>query len=422
MAKNTKELSAAIQELSALTSKTQWTKRDEKRNAFLLSAISVMKQDPDVFLLDLEQDNFNEESRAQGLPTTNFRKSGLSRAQQQEIRAWQALVQHGTMEEIRDMGVGNLVAQLGTYTGLGSFVPTGFFNQIFQALKHVDFLFNEADVTLIRTNTGNPLPIPLLSDTENVATIQGEGSLITEEDIALTSHLTLGAYNFKGPLFISSIEAWQDVEGAMTTLELFKSFSGSRWARAVGKYLVSGSGINQPNGLLTQLAALGCPTVVAAGSSANDGTSATGATSIGSDDLANMIQQLDPMYLGSPKVAFGMNMNTFASLLKLKDKYGRPLVDFVNGARQIFGVPIKIAPNLPNVGAASFGTVVLGDWSFWATRLVNPTDDGGVVVFREKYAELGKVGMRMFGRADGGILWTGDTNSTSPFIVLQQHS
>jgi HK97 family phage major capsid protein len=422
MAKNTKELSAAIQELSALTNKASWTKRDEKRNAFLLSAISVMKSDPDVFLLDLEQDNFNEESRAQGLPTTNFRKHGMSRAQEQEIRGWQALIQHGTMEEIRDMSVGNLVAQLGTYTGLGSFVPTGFYGQIFQALKHADFLFDENCVTMIRTNTGNPLPVPLLSDTENVATIVNEGAPITEQDIALTGHLTLGAYNFKGPLFISSIEAWQDVEGAMTTLELFKSFSGSRFARAVGKYLVSGSGINQPNGLLTQLAALNCPTVVAAGSSSNDGSGATGANSIGSDDFANLIAELDPMYLASPKCFFGMNMQTFTSLLKLKDKYGRPLVDFVNGSRQIFGIPIRIAPNLPNIGTATFGTVVLGDWSFWATRLVNPTDDGGVAVFRERYSELGKVGMRMFGRADGGILWSGDTNSTCPFVALVQHS
>jgi HK97 family phage major capsid protein len=203
---------------------------------------------------------------------------------------------------------------------------------------------------------------------------------------------------------------------------LFKSFSGSRWARAVGQYLVAGNGINQPNGLLTQLSALAAPTVVAAGSSANDGSAATGATSIGSDDLANMIAKLDPMYLGSSKVAFGMNLSTFTTLLKLKDQDGRPLVDFVNGARYIFGVPIKIAPNLPTIGASAYGTIVLGDWSFWATRLVNSPDDGGVQVFTERYAEQGKVGMRMFGRADGGILWDGDVNSQCPFVVLQQHS
>jgi hypothetical protein len=59
MAKNTKEITRAIQELSELTNKSSWSKRDTSRNAFLLSAISVMKQDPEVTLLDMEQENFN---------------------------------------------------------------------------------------------------------------------------------------------------------------------------------------------------------------------------------------------------------------------------------------------------------------------------------------------------------------------------
>jgi HK97 family phage major capsid protein len=426
--KNHREISAALQELSALTNKPSWSKREERRHAFLLSAISVMKSNGEVSLLDLERDEFNEESRAQGLPTVNFRNSSMPREKENEIRAWQAIIAHGTesIPEFRDMTVGSLVAQLGTYTGLGSFVPTGFYNEIFQALKHVDFLFDPDCVTMIRTSTGNPLPIPLMSDTENQAALAGEGAPLTEADITLTSHVTLGAYNFKSPYFVASIESFQDVEGAMTILELFKSFASSRWARAVGKYLVGGSGINQPSGLLTQLSALNAPTVVASGSSTNDGSSNTGVNSIGTDDLANMIQQLDPLYLASKKCFFGMNMNTFTSLLRLKDKYGRTLVDFVDGARQIFGIPIRIAPNLPNIGSASYGTIVLGDYSFFATRLVNPLNDfgfgDGVSVSTERYSELGKVGLRFFGRADGAVLWDGDSNSPCPFVVLQQHS
>jgi HK97 family phage major capsid protein len=260
-----------------------------------------------------------------------------------------------------------------------------------------------------------------MSDTENEATPVGEGATLTEVDIASTSHLTLGAYNFKTPIFIASIEAWQDVETAATTLQLFKDFSRDRFARGAGKYLVSGSGIGQPTGLLTQLALLGAPTVVAAGSSGNTGGSETGATTVGSDDIANLIDKLDPAYLASSKCAFAMNMNTFTTLLRTKDKMGRPLVDFVNGARTLFGFNIKICPNLPNMSSATQGAIILGDWSYWATRVCYDADSG-VAVFKERYAELGKVGMRLFARVDGGVLWTGDTNSNCPFVVLQQHS
>ena len=40
---NTQELSGLLQEASALSNKPNWTKQDEKRHGFLLSAISAVK-------------------------------------------------------------------------------------------------------------------------------------------------------------------------------------------------------------------------------------------------------------------------------------------------------------------------------------------------------------------------------------------
>jgi HK97 family phage major capsid protein len=420
--KNTKEISAAIQELSALTNKAQWTKRDEKRHAFLLSAVSVMKADPDVTLLDLERNQFNEESRAQGLPVTNFRTSGMTRREEEEIRGWQTLVQHGTSDpEFRDMTVGNPVAMLGTYTGLGFFVPTDFFPQFWKALQFVDFLFNPADVTYVQSTNGRPMTFPLVSDTENVATPVGEGATLTEADLSLTSHLTLGAFNYKTPIFISSIESWLDVTEAATMLQLFKDFSRDRFARGAGRYLVSGTGGSQPTGLLTQLSALNVPTVVASGSSANDGSSSTGATNVGTDDLAFLLDTIDPAYLQNPKTAWAMNYHTWTQLLRLKDKQGHPIVSFVDGCKSLFGFPVKICPNLPNMSASTQGAILLGDWSYWVTRVCTD-QDSGVSVFNERYAEKGQVGMRLFARVDGGCLWDGDTSSKAPFVMLVNHS
>ena len=41
---NTQELSMLLQEASALSNKPNWTKQDERRNAYLLSAISAVKE------------------------------------------------------------------------------------------------------------------------------------------------------------------------------------------------------------------------------------------------------------------------------------------------------------------------------------------------------------------------------------------
>lgn len=420
MSVNLSELNVVIREMNELSSKASLNKREERRLSTLMVFSKAIQNGAS--LQELEQEAFNDESRAAGLPVTNFRKNRtLSKEQETELRGWMALAEHGTKREVRDMGVGNLIAQLGTYTGLGTFVPTEFFPAFFKSLQYVDALFDENSVTFVKSTNGRPMPFPLMSDTENDAAPNTEGQLLTETDIALTSHLVLGAYSFMTPIFIASIEAWQDVETAATTLQLFKDFARDRFARASGKYLVAGSGIEQPTGLLTRLSALNVPTVVASGSSANTGGSETGQTTVGTDDIANMIQKLDPAYLASPKCAFMMNMNTFTTLLRTKDKFGRPLVDFVNGARTFFGFPIKICPNLPNMSASTQGAIVLGDWQYWATRVCYD-ETSGVQVFAERFAELGKVGMRLFARVDGGILWDGDANSNCPFVMLQQHS
>ena len=66
--------------------------------------------------------------------------------------------------------------------------------------------------------------------------------------------------------------------------------------------------------------------------------------------------------------------------------------------------------------------VVFGDGAYWMTRCVM-NDDTHVQVVREAYglAEKGLVGLRMFVRYGGALLYT-DGGSPAPFGVLQNHS
>jgi hypothetical protein len=70
---NTQELSLLIQEAAALSNKSNWSKQDERRNAYLLSAISAVKAGAS--LVDIDRDRVNALAREHGLPVTRFGKA-----------------------------------------------------------------------------------------------------------------------------------------------------------------------------------------------------------------------------------------------------------------------------------------------------------------------------------------------------------
>ena len=63
---NTQELSALIQELQTLSSKPKLTSSEERRNAFLLAAISAVKAG--ATLADIEAEDDAERRSKAGLP------------------------------------------------------------------------------------------------------------------------------------------------------------------------------------------------------------------------------------------------------------------------------------------------------------------------------------------------------------------
>src|ERR1700752_4304914 len=347
MALNSNDMIAVLSELSALTSKPKWEKRDVARNAFLLAAVSAMKNDPNVTLQQMEQDNFNKGSRAGVFATGKLGSRFLTREQEYEARGWKELIRCGTgvNREHRDMGEGApMLNQLGTYTGLGYFVPTSFYSQVFAAMKQHDAIFNDADVTVIRTANGRPLPVPIADDTSVNATVVAEAGTQSSVDFNFVGHAILGAFAYKSPRFVVSLEALEDLDTSLTTVALFRKFASERLARGIAADLVTGVGTTTPLGLLTQLMQQGAPSVIAAGSSANTGGSKTGSHSLGTPAFASAFKTHDPAYMQSSKIAWMMNKSTLGTLMRVNDKYGRPIIDFVNGARQIIGIPIKICP------------------------------------------------------------------------------
>jgi HK97 family phage major capsid protein len=265
--------------------------------------------------------------------------------------------------------------------------------------------------------------VPVIGDIENIATCIGEGTSQTSTDISSTNQATLGAYSYKTPRFVASIEAFQDMDTALNTMELFKQFTSSRLARGIAKDLVIGNGSSKPEGLLPSLEAVGVPYVTASGSADNTGGSESGATTLGTADFAAALENLDQAYIDSPKCAWFMNRKTLVSASSILNKFGDNLnlVQWVDGEPFIYGVPVKICPSLGNIGASNV-PVVLGDGTYWATGLV--TDEkSGIRVYTEAsgLVEQGNVGMSCFMRADGDLLYT-DTSRPAPFTYIRNHS
>jgi HK97 family phage major capsid protein len=404
-------LNEHLTEYNVLSNKAKHSAEESRRMAYLQTAISALKAGASMEQVD--------EARTKGIAT----KYGLQVEKKSTDREIEARGWHALATENRDMGEGNPISRIGSYTGLGYFVPTEFFPQVSSAMAKVDALFDENSVTLIRSSNGRPITVPVLGDIENVATIVGEAGSQTSTDIASTGQGVLGAYSYKTPRMVFSIESFQDIDSAIGNISLFKQVTASRLARGIAKHFVAGDGSAKPLGLVASLEAVGVPSVVASGCSANTGGAETGANSLGSADFAAALTNIDQAYLDSPKAAWFMNRKTLTTVASIINKYGDNLnlVQYVNGQPFIYGIPVKICPSMDNIGVSAV-PVVLGDGTFFATRLVQD-ENSGIRVYSEAsgLVEYGNIGMSAFMRADCDLLYT-DTNSPAPFTYIRNHS
>lgn len=320
--------------------------------------------------------------------------------------------------EMRDVAEGApMLNHIGTYTGLGFLVPTGFKDQIEQATKWFAPLMDGSVFSLLETDSGNPLPYPVSNDTAQSATIVGEGGAITEQDGAGgnlgANHIVLGAYKLSAGKIKCSLELMQD--SAFDLEAWLAERFGERYGRGLEGYLTTGTGSSQPTGLLNDVAASGAVPVSAIGSSESSGGSETGANSIGYSDLVNLEHSVDPSYRRRAKYMF--HDSTLGKIKRIIDKFGRPLWApgiSVNEPDTINGYPYVINQSMPVI-APSATTVVFGDLKKFVVRKVS-----GISVQRlnELYAENGQVGFLSNMRVDSRLIDAG----THPVNTLQQHS
>lgn len=277
---------------------------------------------------------------------------------------------------------------VGSNTGGGYTVPTGFYDQLVDAEKAYGGMLIAGNT--INTESGDTLPIPTDNDTTNSGALLSENTQVTAQDVTFGS-VTLNAYMYTSKLVLVSIQLLNDSAFDLNTFLANKL--GTRIARAINTHFTTGDGAAKPYG------------AVNAATSGKVG--ATGeSTSLIYDDLFDLEHSVDPAYRVGPKVGFMMSDSTLKAIKKLKDGQGRYLWNAGIGEKSmdtINGYKYTINQDMAAM-AANAKSVLFGDFSYYWMRRV-----AGAQVLRltERYADYAQVGFLAFQRWDGTLIDAG---------------
>lgn len=279
----------------------------------------------------------------------------------------------------------------GTSSAGGYTVPIEFYDQVTTSVINYSPLGNPDVTTVLETTGGNPMQFPTLNDTASFGEIIGEANAANTANAFTFGQKTLSAYTFINDIVQVSIELLNDT--GVTLEALLADQIGQRIARKEGQKWTLGSGTGEPTGLVTALSAANATT-----SSANSGV-------IVFDDIINLQYAVNDAYWSRPRAAFHMNQSTMGVVRRLKDNYGRYLIDYqqLANAKQplsLLGFPVVINNAMANVGAGNM-PIIFGDGGCFYVRKV-----GGIQIQRlvERYVEYRQVGFASWTRGDSNLL------------------
>jgi HK97 family phage major capsid protein len=268
---------------------------------------------------------------------------------------------------------------VGTDSAGGYTVPEGFRAQLEETIDSYGGVRQVAQI--LRTASGNPLPMPTVDDTSNKGVILAENSQVSEQDVEF-GQVTLGAYMFSSKLVRVSLQLLQD--SAFDLPAYLSRALGERIARATNEYFTTGTGSSQPKGVVN---------VATSGKVGASGQT----TSVTYDDLVDLIHSVDPAYrVGG---AFLFSDTALRNLRKLKDSTGLPIWQpstLVGEPDRILGHRYVVSNDMA-APAASGKSILFGDFSKFIIRDVL---DLQVVRFQERYLDYLQIGFMAYSRHD----------------------
>jgi HK97 family phage major capsid protein len=273
---------------------------------------------------------------------------------------------------------------VGTGAGGGYLVPEDFRKQIIEKMKAYGAVQNVAQV--INTTTGATLPWPTNDDTGNVGALLAENTQSAEQDLTLGTE-DLGAYKYTSKIVRVSLEFLQDVEWLDAEGFLRRKFA-ERLARIHNQHFTTGTGTNQPLGIVT---------------GAVSGATAAAVAAITADELIDLQHSVDPAYRNE-RSKFMLSDTALKLVRKLKASgTGEYLFQVSTSADMpnlLAGSPYVVNQDMA-VPATGVKSVLYGDYEAgYVIRLVKAFE---LIRLDERYADYGQVGFIAFDRADGTV-------------------
>lgn len=283
---------------------------------------------------------------------------------------------------------------MGRATGAGGDygVPEGFHSEVDVAM--LTFGGMRETSTVMRTATGQDLPMPTTDDTSNTGELLGENTGAGTQDVAL-GQLILQAYKYSSKVVLVSIELMQDE--AIGLEALLGRLLGERLARILNTHTTTGDGVGKPKGVVT---------------ASTLGKTAAAVAAVTRNELVDLKHSVDPAYRVGARWMF--HDTTLAAIKKLVDGDGRPLWQAGIGEGEpdkLDGDPYVVNQDMPQM-ATGLKSVLYGQLSKYIIRDVM---DLQLIVFRERYMEVGQFGFLAFSRHDGDLLDAG-TNPVKHLI------
>lgn len=244
--------------------------------------------------------------------------------------------------------------------------------------------------TVIQTDGGEDLAIPVSNDTTNTGRIINENTAATETDPTVGQRI-YKAFMYSSDLVRVSLQFLQD--SAIDAEGWLADILGERIGRITNTHFTTGVAPNEPSGL--------APDSVEGRAGAAGQT-----TTVIWDDLIFLEHAVNIAYRRGPGVGFMMHDQTLRDIRRLKDGDGRYLWQpgITSGApNTIDGYPYTVNNDVATM-AASARSIFFGKLSKYLIR-----DVRGITLLRleERYAESLQVAFLAFSRHDGGLLDAG---------------
>lgn len=269
-------------------------------------------------------------------------------------------------------------------TAGGFLVPDSFRNKFIDVMKAFGGIAQYAET--LTTETGADLPWVTMDDTGNEGEILGENDEVGEQDVKF------GGRKLKAHIYSSRMVKWPFAllqDSGIDVDSLMSRKLGERIGRRAARSWITGTGVDQPEGILTN---------AVVGKTGAGGQT----TAVVYDDLVDLEHSVDPAYRNAnSRYVFGDQ--TLKVLRKLKDADQRPLwipVPAAGMPATINGRAYAIDNSMP-VPAANAQSIIFGDIrAAYVIRTVR-----GITLMRlnERYAERLQAAFLSFARMDGCV-------------------